>query len=215
VTYSNARFMVAVCAVALAGTIAAADGIEFVSTWKAPGAEAIDFTGRKVAAVLIVDDNSLRVPVEEALAREISARGPIGVPAYRIIPKEELSKPDAARGWFDRAGIAGLVVLRVVKTETDKVYSSAVWSSGYYNYAWDYWGYGWANVYPIGKGRDRRTITVETLLYDLVKGTPIWAGVTRATDPKDVPSYIKGLTIEIVKQLEKEGLVGKGRLPLR
>ena len=33
---------------------------DFLSTWKAPGAEKIDFTGRKVAAVLIVDDTSLR-----------------------------------------------------------------------------------------------------------------------------------------------------------
>ena len=125
--------------IVMCAAIAALAQNDFVSTWKAPGTAPLDFAGRKVAAVLIVDDTGLRVSAEEALAREISARGPTGVPAYRIIPKEELKKKDAAKGWFERAGIAGLVVLRPVDLETEKVYSSAVWASGYYNYAWDYW----------------------------------------------------------------------------
>src|SRR3954465_5154252 len=136
------RVELMVCAVALAAVVLGAASNEFISTWKAPGAGEVNFTGRKVAAVLITDDDSLRVSAEEALAREISARGPLGVPAYRIIPREEVKKKDAAKGWFERAGVQGLVILRIVKTETDKVYSSVVWSSGYYGSAWDYWDYG-------------------------------------------------------------------------
>jgi hypothetical protein len=147
------------------------------------------------------------VSAEEALAREISARGPEGVPAYRIIPKEEVRKADAARGWFERAGIQGLVVMRPVQTDTTKVYSSVVWTSGYYASPWNYWADGWASVTPIGKGRDQYSITVETLLYDLSKGTPIWACATRTTDPKNVQAYMKSLVIDIVKKLEQDGLV--------
>jgi hypothetical protein len=193
----------------LAFALAAAAGADLVETWKNPNAGPVDFAGRKVAAVMIVDDNNIRVSAEEALAREISARGAIGVPAYRIIPKEELAKKDAAKGWFERAGVQGLVVLRLVQTDTAKVYSAAVWSSGYYGNAWDYWGTGWASVYPLGKARDQRTFTVETVLYDLSKGSFIWGGVSRATDPKDVQAYIKDLTIDVVKALEKEGLTRK------
>lgn len=198
----------AISTLALGVTLAAANN-EFISTWKAPGAGQMNFAGRKVGAVLIIDDDNLRVSAEEALAREISARGPTGVPAYRIIPKEELRK-ETAKAWFDRAGVEGLVIMRLVQTDKEKVYSSAIWVSGYYGNAWDYWGYGWANVYPVGKAREQRTFTVETLLYDLSKGTPIWAGVTRTTDPKDVQAYMKLLAVDIVKQLEKEGLARKG-----
>ena len=200
-----------VTTVALAAVLVASQSNDFISTWKAPGAEATSFAGRKVAAVLIVDDHDLRVSGEEALAREISARGPTGVPAYRIIPKEELANKDAAKGWFERAGVEGLVVLRLVKTDKEKVYSSAIWSSGYYNYAWDYWGTGWATVTPIGKGRVETTITVETMLFDLKKGTPIWAGASRTTDPKNVQSYIKRLASDVVKQLQQAGLISKAR----
>jgi hypothetical protein len=188
------------------GGLIVASANDFVSTWKADGITTMDFSGRKVAGVVVTDDNNLRVAGEEALAREITARGPNGVPAYRIIPKEEVKKSDAAKGWFERAGVAGLVIMRPVATETTKVYSSSLWVSGYYNYAWDYWGTSWASVYPLGKGRDQHTITVETLLYDLSKGTPMWACVTRTTDPADVQSYMKQLAADIVKRLQKDGL---------
>lgn len=199
------------CSLALVALVALAQSNDFVSTWKAPGTGATSFAGRKVAAVLIVDDHGLRVSAEEALASEISARGPVGVPAYRVIPKEELANKESAKGWFERAGVQGLVVLRLVETEKEKVYSSMVWSSGYYGNAWDYWGHGWATAYPIGKGREETTITVETLVFDLTKGAPLWAGVSRTTDPKNVQSYIKRLTSDVVKRLEKDGLIAKSR----
>jgi hypothetical protein len=195
--------------IALAATVAAGADNDFLSTWKAPGASPIDFTGRKVAAVLIADDTSVRVAAEEALAREVTARGANGIAAYRVIPKELLTDKDGAKAWFAKTKIDGLVILRVVATDTQKVYSSAMWVSGYYGYAWDYWGYGWANVYPMGKAREQRVLTMETLLYDLSKGTPVWAAVTRTTDPRDVQSYVKRLASDIVKRLEKDGVVAK------
>jgi hypothetical protein len=182
---------------------------EFLSTWKAPGAAPLDFTGRKVAAVLIADDTTVRVAAEEALSREVAARGANGIAAYRVIPKELLADKDGAKAWFEKMKIDGLVILRVVQTDKQKVYSSAMWVSGYYGNAWDYWGYGWANVYPMGKAREQRILTMETLLYDLSKGTPVWAAVTRTTDPKDVQSYVKQLAADIVKRLEKDGVVAK------
>ena len=182
---------------------------EFLTTWKAPGAAPIDFTGRRVVAVLIADDTTVRVAAEEALAREVIARGANGIAAYRTIPKELLTDKDAARAWFEKSKTQGLVILRVVQTDTRKVYSSAMWVSGYYGYAYDYWGYGWANVYPMGKAREQRILTVETLLYDLSKGTPVWAAVTRTTDPRDVQSYVKQLAADIVKRLEKDGVIAK------
>jgi hypothetical protein len=178
-----------------------------VSTWKAPGAAPIDFAGKKVGAALIVDDENLRVSAEEALARELDARGSIGVPAYRVVPREELRNKDAAKGFFERAGIAGLVVLRLVGTETTSTDSPVVWSSGYYAHPWDYWGASWTQPYSIGGGGQHTTITVEVLLYDLARDAPIWAAVTRSKDPKDVQTYMKKLAADVGKRLEKDHLV--------
>jgi hypothetical protein len=196
------------CAVAVVVAAGAAEN-EFIRTWTAPGAGPLNFTGKKVAAVVIVDDVNLQVAAEEALSREIAARGPNAVPAYRIIPRPELAKKESAKSWLEKAGVQGLVVMRLVETDTQKEYSSVVFSSGYYGNAWDYWGYGWSSVYPIGGGRAVTTITVETLLYDLSTGSPLWAGVSRTRDPKDHISFMKSLAIDIGKHLEKAGLSRK------
>ena len=207
--FTTRMLLAAAAAVAVVAAATAADN-EFISTWKAPGTGPLNFTGKPVAALVIVDDESLRMSAEEALAREITARGPKGVAANRFIPREELKDKERAKAWFEKAGIQGLVVMRLVGADTEKVYSSVVWSSGYYGNAWDYYGYGWASVYPIGKARNELTITVETLLYDLTSAAPLWAAVTRTTDPKDTGTYMKKLAKDVVKRLEKDGLARKG-----
>ena len=57
------------------------------------------FGGKKVAALVIDKDESLRVSGEEALVRELTARGIQGVASYRIVPREELQNADRARVW--------------------------------------------------------------------------------------------------------------------
>jgi hypothetical protein len=138
----------------LVAVVYAADN-EFIRTWIAPGAAPLNFSGRKVAAVVIVDDSSLQVAAEEALSREIAARGPNAVPAYRIVPRPELANKESARAWLERAGVEGLVAMRVVGTDTQRTYSSVVFSSGYYGNAWDYWGTGGHPSTPLAKGSSR------------------------------------------------------------
>jgi hypothetical protein len=194
----------------VAFTAAAGADNEFIRTWKSPDAGPLNFSGRKVAAVVIVDDADLEVAAEEALSREIAARGPNAVPAYRIVPRPELAKKESARAWLEKAGVEGLVAMRVVGVDTRTTYSSAVvFSSGYYANAWDYWGYGWTSVYPLGKGKLETTLTVETLLFDLSTGAPVWAGVSVTTNVKDHISFMKLLAGNIGKQLQKAGLSAK------
>lgn len=203
------RIRTAAAAWILAVVAAAGADNEFIRTWKAPDATPLDFVGRKVAAVVVVDDVSLQMAAEEALSREIAARGPDAVPSYRLIPRPELANKDSAKAWLEKAGVQGLVIMKLLDTDTRKTYSSVVFSSGYYANAWDYWGYGWASAYPIGRGRTETAVTVETLLYDLSTASPIWAGVSRTTDVKDHISFMKALAADIGKELERAGLSKK------
>ena len=181
----------------------------FTSTWKAPGTGPLNFAGKKVAALVITDDDNLRMSAEAALAREITARGPRGVAAYTVIPREELTDKEKARGWFERTGVEGVVAMRIVGVDKSRSYSAVVWSSGYYGNFWDYYGTGWATVTPIGKGRVDTTLAVETLLYRVSDATLLWASVSQTTNPKDAGTYMKGLVNAVVKELQKEGLVRK------
>jgi len=182
----------------------------FLSTWKAPGVDTFDYADRRVAALVISDDIGLRTSAEEALARELTARGPKGVATYRLMPREEMTDKDKARGWFERGGVEGVVAMRIVGIDKSRSYSAAVWSSGYYGNFYDFYGSSWATVTPIGKGRIDTTLAVETLLYQVSDARLLWASVSQTTNPKDAGSFMKGLVKEVVKELQKQGLVRKG-----
>ena len=95
-------------------------GTKYKTTWRASEVGPQSFAGKKVAAVVISDDESLRMSSEEALVRELAARGVEGVPAYRIVPKEALRKAETARPFFERAGLEGVIVLRPVSVDPVK-----------------------------------------------------------------------------------------------
>ena len=132
-------------------------GPKFVSTWKAPDAAGVSFTGKKVAALIMSDDLNLRMSGEEALVRELAAVGvPAGVASYRIVPKEELRDPDKAKGWYERAGVEGVVAMRLVSSDKQQTWTPSMWVTSSYSTLWGYYGYGWTSVYAVGGHHPRR-----------------------------------------------------------
>ena len=187
--------------------------IKFTSTFKSLDAGGASFLGKKVAALVISNDDSLRVAGEESLARELSARGMQGVPTYRIAPKEELRKAETARPWFEKAGLEGVVVVRPVSAETQKEYVPSVWVSPNYGTLWGYYGYGWTTVWVPGSGgaRTQRTVVVESIIYSVPRNQLLWAAVTETTNPRDLRSFVEELAKASVEEMQKQGLAR--RLP--
>jgi hypothetical protein len=181
-------------------------GVKFMSTWKSIDAGTVSFAGKRVAALVITHDDSLRVAGEEGLVRELSARGMQGVATYRIAPKEELQSGERARPWFEKAGVEGVVALRPVSAEKRSTYTSGTWTNPYYSTLWDYYNYGWASVYVPGTKEDETVVTVETTIYSMPRNALLWAAVSETRNPKDLRGFIEELVKESVKQMQKQGL---------
>ena len=143
------RTLLTVVALAVSAAVLSAD-IKFTSTWKSMDAGTVSFAGKKVAALVMSQDDSLRVAGEESLMRELSSRGMQGVATYRIAPKEELQQANTAKVWFERAGIEGVVAVRPVSADRRQVYTPGTWVTPYYSTLWGYYGYGWSGVYVPG-----------------------------------------------------------------
>jgi hypothetical protein len=187
-------------------------GPKFTSTWKAPEASTTSFAGRKVAALVISDDQTLRVSGEEALVRELAAIGVThGVASYRFVPREELRDADRARPWYERAGVDGVVSMRLVKAETHKTSTSPVWTSSTYSSLWGYYGYGWGSVYVYDPGRttSETVVVIETLVFSVPQNKLLWAAVTETVDPKDAAGVIEDVVEATVKEMRKQGLLRK------
>ena len=198
-----------VAVILLAAGISLAAKTKFQSVWKAPDAATVSFVGAKVAALVIDKDDSLRVAGEEALVRELTARGLQGVPSYRMIPKEELLSAEKARPWFERAGIQGVVALRVINDDRRKTVVPGQWTSEYYQSFWGYYGYGWGAVYTPGYVRDERIVSLETLIFSVPKNALVWAGQSVTENPKDGRKVVEEVVKEAVSEMRKQGLVNR------
>jgi len=182
----------------------------FNSSWKAPGSEPLNFKGKKVAALVISTDEGVRYGSEDALAREITLKGAVGVPAYSVIPKELIKDKEKAKEFLEKAGVAGVVAMRVVGKDQQVTSSPATyWGSPSYSSFWGggYYGWGWGGVYDPGYLRTDTVVFVETLVYSLGQNKLVWASQTQTTNPTQVGPFIKELVSKVATELKKQGLI--------
>ena len=199
-----------VLAVTAALAAAACASTSFVSTWKNPAAEPGNFQGQKVAALVMSTDQAVRFGAEDALARELTARGAVGISAYGLIPKELIQDKEKAKEFMEKANVAGVVAMRVLGkdkeiTQSPGMYYAAptyasFWGAGYY-------GFGWAGVYSPGYVQTDTIVTVEILVYSLKQDKLVWAGQSETTNPSKVGPFIKELTAKAAAEMKKQGLI--------
>jgi hypothetical protein len=179
---------------------------KFTSVWRSSDAGSVSFTGKKVAALVISQDDSLRVSGEEALVRELTARGLQSVATYRIAPKEELQSGDRAKVWFEKANVEGVVAMRPVSREKRTTYNPGTWTNPYYSTLWGYYGYGWGSMYIPGSVERDTVVVVETTIYSVPRNQLLWGAVSETKNPKALQQFVEELVKEAVKELHKQGL---------
>lgn len=198
--------LVTICTLLAAVAVPLSAAVKFTSTWKSPDAGTVSFAGKKVAALVISNDESLRVSGEEALASELTARGLQGVATYRIAPKEELKSADRAKVWYDKANVEGVVAIRPVSADKRQSYTPGIWMNPYYSTFTGYYGYGWGNVYIPGTVSEDTIVIVESTIYSVPRNALLWAAVTETKNPKNLRQFVETMVKDSVKQLQKQGL---------
>jgi hypothetical protein len=185
-------------------------GTKFTTTWKAPGVGGFTMHGQKIAVVAITTDQSLRMSVEESLARALTEQGVTGVASYRAIPVEELKNKEKAQAWFARTSVKGVIVLRLIDVQKSRSYTPVVWTSySYYGSFYDY--YAWAQPIDWRVSEDT-TVALEMLLYGVQPADLAWAGTCETTNPpKTADAFAMEVVKEAVKQMKKQGLLEKGK----
>jgi len=185
----------------------------FESSWKSPGAQPLHLTNRKVVTVFVSRDSLLRRRAEDAMAREVSARGAIGVPAYTFLSDAEILDREAAKAKTEARGFAGAVVMRVVGAETMYTYpyTDVVWAGPEYRRFWGggYWGWGWGAAWQPGPLSVSRVVKMETLVYSLEQDQLVWGGLTRTFEPGRIEDFIAEVAAAVSKQMAHEGLFAR------
>lgn len=210
--HRRVSLVVLICAGALAA--ACASSTKFISSWPNPEAKPSTMQGKKVAALVMVTEDSLRYGAEASLARELTKRGAEAKPAYTIIPKEVTQDEAVAKKFLQEAEVRGVVSMRVVRTDKELNQTPGYWYTGanapYYGSFWGgYYGWGWGAVYSPGYLRTDTIVSVETLVYDLDQDKLVWGGVSSSTNPDNLDSFIKELVTKAAAEIRKAGLIAQ------
>ena len=205
------RSMRSALVVTAAVTAAACASTSFVSSWRNPAAEPGSFKGQKVAALVMSKEQGVRFGAEDALARELTARGIVGIAAYSLIPKELVQDKEKAKEFLEKANVVGVVAMRVVGKDQQINQSAGgmYWGGPAYATFWGggYYGYGWGGVYSPGYIQTDTIVTVEILVYSLKQDKLVWAGQSETTNPSKVGPFIQELTAKAAAEMKKQGLI--------
>ena len=195
----------AVLAATGAVTLAACATTSLQSTWKDPAAAPLNLKGKKVAVLVLTPEQALRYAAEEEAARDITAHGAVGVPAYTLLPQPLTLDKERAQAIFEKAGIEAAVVLRPVAKEKElsgffsaSPSFSSFWGPGLWG-----GGGGWGDGYL----RTDTVLVVETLVYSLQQNKLVWASQSATTNPTQVGSSIRELGKAVGTEMEKQGLL--------
>ena len=193
---------------ATVGILSACASTPFVSSWRAPDAEPLQIQGAKVAAVAMIEQVSSRRAAEDAIARELTARGATGVPMYTIYSDEGPTDEPAARAALEREGYTGLVVFRPVGTDQEIVATPFFGGSAYSTYWGGYYGLGWGMPWYGAEIHTYTVVSVETLVYSLRQNKLVWGGQSTTTNPSSVDRLVHDTASKVAKELERQGLLG-------
>jgi hypothetical protein len=188
--------------------IVACSSTTFDSTWRAPDAKPLQLSGKKAVAIFVNKNMTLRRTAEDALARQISAHGAQGVPAYTIFGEEDIRDQAMVRKKLESMGFSGIVVMRVAGKETQVTSTPGTYYASPYYRTWGgYWGYGWGAAYSPGYLTVEKVVKIETLVYSLDQDKLVWAGVSRTVEPTQVDSFVTEVAKACAEQMEKDGLI--------
>jgi hypothetical protein len=194
------RVWIGLCAVIGLSGCASTGGL--VSSWKAPDAEPFLLHGEKVAAAVMAADPTIRLAGEDTLARQLSARGAVGVPMYTLLEGMEVDEAKA-RAAAEQAGVVAVVVLRPVLV--DKEISSRPGTYGGPMFWGGAYGPGWGGT----EIRTDTIVIVETLVYSLKQNKLVWGGQSKTTNPASVDRLIENTAKQVADELARQGLIAK------
>jgi len=182
----------------------------------------------KKIAVLVVDRDENRRRMAEDLIVENLPAGTQAVAGYRIFgPLDAKPDKEKIRHRLVADGYEGALVARlagIIENQTPQPSQTSTppqaplyGLGGTYDPLWpgvafpDYYAYAAGQAASPGstkEPRESREVVVETQLFVLPEGKPIWRGVTDSMNPDSREALVERITEVVGRRLRSEGLLG-------
>ena len=203
---------VSLAALAVAGCAAT----RLKSTW-------VDPTDRggplsKVAVLVFHEDDNLRRFAEDQASRTLMGSARI-VPGYRLFERPD-PDVDKVKDRLIAEGFDGVLMARTVSVDTQQQYipprtmavptgpvlvGPFVGAHGFIGYYRHVWGYTYQTL-P-GYTTEQTTVVVESVLYRLPGGNPVWSAVSETRNPDSAAEVVHDLVTMIGRELADRDLI--------
>jgi len=188
-------------------TLAACQTTSLQSAWFDP-----NFTGgpmHRIAVVAVGLNFANRRVIEDVFAQRLRDAGVDGAAGWTVIPDEAREAQEPFNRALTSSGAQGLVRIRLLGIDTrTQVSTTMVATTG------PMWGPGWGStsmwgttMVPVTQVSQDNLAIVETTLYEVATGRPVWSGNTQTLNPSTVQREARGFADVIIGQLRARGLI--------
>jgi len=166
-------------------------------------------TSKPFQKILVVaplkDENSQRI-AEDKIVAELKKGGHVveAVQSYTV-PRVPNSDQKQTEEKLIADGFDGIVLMHLTDVEKSTSYVQGSSYGGYGRYGW--YGYGYTPGYYV----EDKTFLVETNFYQLPGAKLLWSGTTSSLNPTKFESTMDQIIYAIKVDLQKKGLISKGK----
>lgn len=171
---------------------------------------------RKLAVFVVSKDDTLRRFAEDQAVRNMP-RGTRAVASHTLFP-EPNADIDQLKARLAREGFDGALVARLVAHDRNKSYvppqthiipmGPVIVPGAFYRSFYGFYPYAWAYSYTTpGYTTEITRVIIETLIYQLPEGRPVWSAVSETVNPDSTLDLVNQLVKLVRAELLQQGLV--------
>ena len=162
-------------------------------------------TIRKVVVVGVFENQDTRKIFEDEFADQLKARGVEAFASHKIFPGEKLPGKDIVVEKLRNIGADGLLVTRIIDTETVKIYASGTSYvvPSYYSYYGTYYNY----VYSPGHTYNEGFAYAETNYYEVKEEKLVWSGRSKTEFETRRYELIQAFVKIMIEKMAEDKLV--------
>jgi hypothetical protein len=200
--YQFRRLFLTLAAVALCATTSLY-ATKLIAVWADPAAGQTRFT--KVIVAFQSADEVMRRNSEVTFVK----RFPKATAAYTMMQGVDVKDRDQVKALVEKAGFDGAVIMHLVRTDKETIYSPGTtwWGTAPYTSMWGFWGYGWGTAYQPGYITNDHLVTIETNVYSVKEDKLLWASRSETTNPETVSKLIDSVISTTVKEMKKRKIL--------
>ena len=168
---------------------------------------------KKILVASIMENYLVRQEFEDEMKKQLTKYSVEGIQSYMVLPPRNEMMEGELKQRIKESSLDGVLVVRpkAARRESEEVVMGGIYvpPPGYYTF-WPYWNMAHGTFYPTTSYTKQNTIVrVEVNLYNTKDEKLIWSGETDTVYSKDFAKLGKDYAKSLVKQLKKDGVVGK------